>query len=104
MLLAFQQPDPEALIADAPLPALTPRTLVDADALRADIAATRKRGYSVSDEDVTVGIGALGVPVRDARGAVRASLSLSGFAEAIREAEEEYVGVLRDAVTRISPA
>lgn len=104
VLLAFQQPDPEALLSDAPLPALTPRTLVDADALRADIAATRERGYSISDEDVTVGIGALGVPVRDARGAVRASLSLSGFAEAIREAQEEYVGVLRDAVTRITLA
>ena len=37
----------------------------------------------MSDEDVTVGIAALGAPIRDNRGAVTAALSISGVRPAI---------------------
>ena len=60
--LAFMD-DPAPYLARAPFPALTRRTLTKASQLRRDIKLTRDRGYSVSDEDVTDGIGALGVPL-----------------------------------------
>ena len=41
----------------------TPATLVDEHELRADLEATRARGYAISDGDSTVGVAALGAPV-----------------------------------------
>jgi IclR family acetate operon transcriptional repressor len=43
----------------------TPFTLVEAHALRRDIAETRKRGYAISREEHTVGIVGLGVAADD---------------------------------------
>ena len=42
---------------------LTPRTLTDAADLRADVERTRAQGFALSLDDVTVGVGAVAVPV-----------------------------------------
>lgn len=47
-------------LAKTPLPALTSSTLTSSEALAEDIDRTRETGFTFSDEDVTVGIGALG--------------------------------------------
>lgn len=92
--LAFR-PDPlEAYLQRAPFPTLTPRTLTTAEELRADVEATRSRGYSVSEEDVTIGIAALGLPVRAADGTFRGSLSLAGLAADLRDRRPELVAAL----------
>lgn len=49
----------------------------------------RERGHSISDEDVTVGIAAIGAPVLDYQGHVRASLSISGTKPAILDGATE---------------
>jgi DNA-binding IclR family transcriptional regulator len=41
-------PDLEAAVLQGPLDPLTQETIVDADALKADLAATRTRGYSIA--------------------------------------------------------
>lgn len=51
--------------------------------LHATLSETVERGYAVSDGDVNPGIAALGAPLYDYEGRVRASLSLSGVREAI---------------------
>ena len=53
------------------------------------MAASTRRGYSVSDEDVTVGIGALGAPLADRDGTFVGALSLAGLAEDLRVREAE---------------
>jgi DNA-binding IclR family transcriptional regulator len=58
----------------------TPRTRAD---LFRELEQVRRLGYSVSDEDVTVGIAALGAPIRDVGGAVTAAISISGVRPAI---------------------
>lgn len=65
-------------LAGGELAPLTPHSLTDPDALLADLEATLERGYAVSDEDVVVGMAALGAPIFDYRGALRASISVSG--------------------------
>lgn len=97
-LLAFgPEEDAEAVLARAPFPALTPHTLIEEGALREDIARTRERGYSFSDQDVTLGISALGVPVPDHAGTTRGSLSIGGLSDDIHAETDRYVDVLQRA-------
>ncbi|GAB3879644.1 IclR family transcriptional regulator [Terrabacter terrigena] len=75
----------------APFPPLTRHTLTTANELRRDIELTRARRYVHSDEDVTDGIGALGIPVFDGARRLRGALSLAGLAEDMSEREESFV-------------
>lgn len=84
-LLAFaDEDDVDAYLADAPFPRLTPATLTDAPQLRDDISATRANGFVLSDEDVTVGIAAVGAPVFSASGSLVGAVSVGGLADEIR--------------------
>ena len=77
------------------LPGYTPNTIATAEALLADAAATRERGFVVSDQDVTIGIAAVGAPVCDHSGQVVAAISVSGLAASYTP---ERVGELADLV------
>jgi IclR family transcriptional regulator, acetate operon repressor len=99
--LAFRPEPLEEYLQNAPFPPFTERTLTAADELRADVAFTRARGYSVSDEDVTVGIGALGVPVGDGR-SFRGALSIAGLTEVLRAERDALAAALASATTRLS--
>jgi DNA-binding IclR family transcriptional regulator len=61
------------------LPGITPRTITRLDELLEDVACTRRQGFVFSQDDVTVGIAAVGAPVFDHNGSVLASISLSGL-------------------------
>ena len=82
--LAYRPEPLEDYLRAAPFPPLTDHTLVTARELRADVEAIRSRGYSVSDEDVTLGIGALGAPLISRDGMFLGALSLAGLAEDLR--------------------
>ena len=99
--LAFRPEPVEDYLQQAPFPMLTPHTLTTAGPLRADVAATRRRGHSVSDEDVTIGIAALGVPLRSGDGDLRGSLSLAGLAADIREHRAELVSALEASAVQL---
>lgn len=61
----------------------TPATPTTAKIIRSQLAEVRATGYAVSDEDVTIGIAALGAPIFDHTERVRAALSISGVRPAI---------------------
>jgi IclR family transcriptional regulator, KDG regulon repressor len=61
------------------LPAKTPRTIHNLEALLADVHLTRQRGYALSIDDVVTGISAVGAPICDHTGRIVASISLSGL-------------------------
>jgi DNA-binding IclR family transcriptional regulator len=66
--------------------------------LEAMLRDTRARGWSRSDEDVTIGIAAFGSPVFNHRGEVVAAVSISGLREGLLEREPELAaGVVRTA-------
>lgn len=84
VLLAFEDPSQWAeYLRTAPVQRLTPSTPVTEDELFPVLRQTRQTGLSVSDQDVTIGIGAIGVPVLDYLGHVRAALSISGLRDSI---------------------
>lgn len=91
----------EPLLTSAPFPALTTKTLTTADELQADIARTLAEGYTMSDEDVTIGIGAIGVPVFGADGLL-GCLSAAGLVQDIRAGETNFLPALRAAAHELA--
>ena len=84
VLLAFEPKERwEEYVAEGELEVFTPKTPVVKAVLFRRLDEVRRLGYAVSDEDVTVGIAALGVPIFDHRGAICAALSISGVRSAI---------------------
>src|SRR5919197_2289582 len=84
--------------------AFTPKTPASREALVAELAATRERGYAVSDEDVTPGIAAVGAPIFDHTGRVRAGLSLGGMRDALFGHQSRALEMLLDGARDISRA
>jgi IclR family acetate operon transcriptional repressor len=100
--LAFRAEGLEDYLRHAPFTSLTPYTLTTAEQLSEDVEATRVRGFSVSDEDVTIGIGALGVPLRAGDGTFRGSLSLAGLAVDVRRRQAELVKALQASAEQLA--
>ncbi len=81
LLMAYlPEEEIEAIIAKG-LKAYTPNTLVDPDALRASLAEIRRQGYALSSSELTPGMSALSVPLRNSNHEVVAALSLAGPSE-----------------------
>lgn len=77
LLLSFQDKRRrDAIIRSIPLPRLTDATLTTPKALRAECDAIRTRGYSHDREEFIAGLISIAVPVRDAQGTVRATVSV----------------------------
>lgn len=81
------------------LPAYTANTRADERALLLDIDACQQRGYALDDQEAELGVGCIGVLVRDAGGAVVAGLSVSAPIERRRT---EWIPLVQEAGRRIS--
>jgi DNA-binding IclR family transcriptional regulator len=78
-LLAFEPPASwEPTLRAMSLDAFTERTPTAIADVIGGLEEARRTGYTVSDEDVTPGVAALGAPIFDRRGAVCAALSIAG--------------------------
>lgn len=85
-----------------PLVAHTPNSILDIEALQADLARTRTRGFAENREEWRVGVCGLGVPVFNARGEAVAALGMSvpsiRFARTqARELADKVMACARDA-------
>jgi DNA-binding IclR family transcriptional regulator len=58
--------------------AFTPHTITDTDALESELAAIQERGYAVNDQEFTVGVVGVAVPIRSRQGRLLAALALHG--------------------------
>jgi DNA-binding IclR family transcriptional regulator len=89
------QPDPVLnRLIRLGLRSYTPRTITDPAALREELAAIRKRGYSIDDEELSPGIRCVGAPIRNLSGRVFASISVSGPARRLTRAKNQAMGRL----------
>ncbi|NEK56466.1 IclR family transcriptional regulator [Geodermatophilus sabuli] len=75
-LLAHAPADEQEAVLARPLAGYTPWTLTRPDAVRAALADVRRLGHAVSDRQVTTDALSVAAPVRDARGEVRAAVSV----------------------------
>lgn len=65
----------ERWLANASLTAVTPASITDPDALRAELETTRRNGYSRDAEEYITGMIAMAVPVPDDQGRLISTLS-----------------------------
>ena len=68
----------EEFLKGEALEGFTPLTLATPEALRADLAAIRQRGYSVDNEEKNTGMRCIAAPVFDLHGEAVAGISVSG--------------------------
>jgi DNA-binding IclR family transcriptional regulator len=81
------------------LPAYTPNTLTDEDSMVKEIGQAMKDGYAFDNEEAELGVGCIGVLIRDSTGAVVAGLSISA---PIERWQQEWVELVKEAGERIS--
>lgn len=102
-LLALMPDDMVRRILPARLARHTDRTLTRRDALLADLAATRQRGYAISEEELFPGIKSVAVafPARGDDPAVALSISFPLFSLRSADAERDVIHALLDSARAI---
>jgi DNA-binding IclR family transcriptional regulator len=85
------------------LPRFTSQTIVTPQRLLSDVELTRRQGYVISEQDVSLDIAAIGVPVCDPLNRIVASVSLSGIASTYPPRRiDELAETIKAAARRIS--
>jgi DNA-binding IclR family transcriptional regulator len=84
------------------LPSKTPNTIKTIEELKNDVKNTKQKGFVISDEDLTVGIAAIGAPVKDYSGSVVAAVSIGGIAQILRKNVIDYSEAVMKAAACIS--
>ena len=93
----------DELIGRAPLPKRTVHTLTTVAALRRDIEAIRKRGYSIDDEEFNLGVRCLAAPVFNSDGTVAAAIGITAATVRFtRERIPEVAVAVKAAATELS--
>lgn len=82
--------------------AYTPTTIVDREALRAEIEATRRRGYGISRAEFTPGVMTLAAPIFDAFGNVQMILQCPGVEARMRAEQESIARALLATTARLN--
>ena len=76
LLAALPEAEARARLGDAPLPARTPATLTEPEAVMEELARVRAQGYAVNDQEVEIGLRSIAVPVPGAHGRVVAAMNV----------------------------
>lgn len=101
--LAWASEEDRAAALAAWIPkAHTPTTIVDKDELRAELEATRARGYGVSRAEFTPGVMTLAAPIFDIFGAVQMIVQVPGPAARVVADEAEIAVALLEASRRLN--
>lgn len=77
MLACLEDEEARRLLSGRAWTRPTPHTLRGLDALLADLAATRRRGYAVDDEELNVGVRCVGAALRDYTGGMVGAISVA---------------------------
>ncbi len=85
-ILAWRDNETVDRVIAAGLRRFTPSTITDGPSLKAELAATRERGYSIDRSEHQLNLQCVGAPIRDIGGSVFASISISGPRDRVTEA------------------
>jgi len=80
----------QTMLASASFERITPRTIVEPDALKAELEQVFRRGYATSDGERVPGIGAMAVPVIGGNGELIAALGIAYPCKMVQRSEYEY--------------
>ncbi|HXS12933.1 MAG TPA: IclR family transcriptional regulator [Acidobacteriaceae bacterium] len=94
-LLAFRPEDEiDRILALLPLPALTPKTITDAAALKKELAKVRAQGYAVGSEENEVDTRAVGAPIFGPNGRIIAAVNLGATTLQMKPKDVPRLGAL----------
>jgi DNA-binding IclR family transcriptional regulator len=71
--------------------AMSPKTIVDPDELKNEIGQTRQRGYAVDNEELSLGLRCVAVPIFDYTGRPAYAMSLSGPKERMSDEKVDAI-------------
>jgi len=96
----------QTYLATHPLQQYTPRTVTDPDAFRACLTEARTKGYSLTDQELEIGLRAVSVPITGRNGRTTAALSVSSNAArtTLADLRHDCLPPLREAAATISTA
>jgi DNA-binding IclR family transcriptional regulator len=77
ILAYMSEADQERVLAE-PMPAFTPTTFTDPEALRAELVRVRQRGYSIDNQEIVMGVFCVSVPILDRLGRPAGAISVTG--------------------------
>ncbi len=98
LLAYFDEPTLDTYLAQYGLPRHTRHTITDPSAFRAEMARVREQGFSQTRDELSEGISAIAVPIRDPWGSVFAALGAS--APTVRLQNDEQVEFTLDGIRR----
>ena len=93
MLAYLPADEVERILASSPPVSFTPQTITDGDRLRAELADTNQRGYSIDYQEHERSTFCLGAPIFDSRSNVIGACSISG-------SDPDIVGARVDELSR----
>lgn len=104
LLAGLSDAELERFLRLTPLRKLTAYTVTDPAKLRDIIAAVRRDGYAINEQEMEVGLRSIAVPIQGADGQVIAALnvSCSSARTAFEQLERDFLPVLRRAAREIS--
>jgi len=105
VLLAYNPEEAARVTEGGGLPKLTPHTISDPGALKAELARVRDAGYALDDEEFHEGNFCVAAPVRNYRGTVVAAISVSLAKSRLdHEPKEKFVQAVVSGADSISRA
>lgn len=105
LLAQMSRAQVEEVMKKRGLTSFTPKTLSSPSRLHEDLASIRKRGWSIDDEERTLGMRCIAAPIFNAHGEAFAGISISG--PAVRLSDEklaEFGPLVKNAAARITAA
>lgn len=106
LLAGLPEPELRERLARATLAPITAHTIVSRDALLAELAEIRRRGYAISDQELAIGLRGVAAPIRDGQGRAVAAINISGPTSTIspERLERELLPAVLATAERISLA
>ncbi|MGC5341682.1 IclR family transcriptional regulator [Streptomyces sp. DT171] len=90
VLLAWARPGDGGLAALSPLRSFTDRTIVETEALEAELARVRSDAYALNDGESAYGVRTLAVPVLDGAGYARFALAVRATPSVITDERADW--------------
>lgn len=103
-IVAFMPPKEQAELLAGELPALTGRSVTDADAITAQLESVRGSGYALEDQESALGDAGIAAPVFNRSGSVAGAIGIVGPVERLfdESARQDHIVAVREVARHLS--
>jgi IclR family transcriptional regulator, pca regulon regulatory protein len=105
-LVELSRQDLYDLLGEGPYQKMGPNTITTLDNLVAELDKVRQQGYAINDEELTVGLRAVGAPIKGSEGRIVAAINISvpGARVSRQELEATLAPMVKETARQISLA